>query len=94
MEPVQIWPPRELVKVYQNLGVSQRLGLHGRPPRPIGALGTSKVGVKLLFLFIFYSSSIKFVYILLCVYRGMFVPFIVFILSFEEVIRNIHKIVY
>lgn len=43
VEPVQIWPPRELVKVYQNLGVSEKLGLQGRPTRPIGALGTSKV---------------------------------------------------
>lgn len=43
VEPVQIWPPRELVKVYQNLGVSEKLGLRGRPTRPIGALGTSKV---------------------------------------------------
>ncbi|KAK4321576.1 hypothetical protein Pmani_007646 [Petrolisthes manimaculis] len=43
VEPVQIWPPRELVKVYQNLGVSEKLGLRGRPTRPIGALGTSKI---------------------------------------------------
>ncbi|MPC71468.1 putative phosphorylase b kinase regulatory subunit beta [Portunus trituberculatus] len=43
VEPVQIWPPRELVKVYQNLGVSEKLGLQGRPTRPIGALGTSKI---------------------------------------------------
>ncbi|XP_050711765.1 probable phosphorylase b kinase regulatory subunit beta isoform X2 [Eriocheir sinensis] len=43
VEPVQIWPPRELVKIYQNLGVSEKLGLQGRPTRPIGALGTSKI---------------------------------------------------
>ncbi|XP_042207580.1 probable phosphorylase b kinase regulatory subunit beta isoform X3 [Homarus americanus] len=43
VEPVQIWPPKELVKVYQNLGVSEKLGLGGRPTRPIGALGTSKI---------------------------------------------------
>lgn len=43
VEPVQIWPPRELVKVYEYLGVNKKLGLTGRPPRPIGALGTSKV---------------------------------------------------
>ncbi|XP_071549609.1 probable phosphorylase b kinase regulatory subunit beta isoform X2 [Panulirus ornatus] len=43
VEPVQIWPPKELVRVYQNLGVSEKLGLKGRPPRPIGALGTSKI---------------------------------------------------
>lgn len=27
VEPVQIWPPRELVKVYEHLGYSKRLGL-------------------------------------------------------------------
>ena len=43
VEPVQIWPPSQLVKVYEQLGVSKKLGLKGRPPRPIGALGTSKV---------------------------------------------------
>ncbi|CAL4083790.1 unnamed protein product, partial [Meganyctiphanes norvegica] len=43
VEPVQIWPPKELVKIYQNLGVSEKLGLRGRPTRPIGALGTSKI---------------------------------------------------
>ena len=66
VEPVQIWPPKELVKVYEHLGVSKRLGLkvfsflltldanfcmirydyfsyQGRPTRPIGALGTSKI---------------------------------------------------
>ncbi|XP_047741057.1 probable phosphorylase b kinase regulatory subunit beta isoform X3 [Hyalella azteca] len=43
VEPVQIWPPKELVKVYCNLGLNKKLGLNGRPMRPIGALGTSKV---------------------------------------------------
>lgn len=43
VEPVQIWPPKELVKVYKNLGVSEKLGLKGRPLRPVGALGTSKI---------------------------------------------------
>ncbi|GBM73157.1 putative phosphorylase b kinase regulatory subunit beta, partial [Araneus ventricosus] len=42
VEPVQIWSPSQLVKVYEYLGVSKKLGLKGRPPRPIGALGTSK----------------------------------------------------
>ena len=27
VEPVQIWPPKELVKVYEHLGLSKRLGL-------------------------------------------------------------------
>lgn len=43
VEPVQIWAPRELVKVYEYLGVNDKLGLKGRPPRPVGTLGTSKV---------------------------------------------------
>ncbi|KAF2352247.1 Glycoside hydrolase family 15/Phosphorylase b kinase regulatory chain family [Trinorchestia longiramus] len=43
VEPVQIWPPKELVKVYCHLGLNKKLGLNGRPTRPIGALGTSKV---------------------------------------------------
>ncbi|XP_039260321.2 phosphorylase b kinase regulatory subunit beta-like [Styela clava] len=43
VEPVQIWPSQELVKVYEHLGVLPNLGLSGRPKRPIGALGTSKV---------------------------------------------------
>ncbi|XP_021927743.1 probable phosphorylase b kinase regulatory subunit beta isoform X5 [Zootermopsis nevadensis] len=43
VEPVQIWSSRELVKVYKQLGVNSKLCLNGRPVRPIGALGTSKV---------------------------------------------------
>ncbi|CAG0883524.1 unnamed protein product [Cyprideis torosa] len=43
IEPVQIWSPSELVKVYKFLGVDEALGLTGRPGRPIGSLGTSKV---------------------------------------------------
>ena len=43
VEPVQIWSSRELVKVYRQLGVNSKLGLNGRPARPFGALGTSKV---------------------------------------------------
>lgn len=30
VEPVQIWPPKELVKVYEHLGLSKRLGLEVR----------------------------------------------------------------
>jgi phosphorylase kinase alpha/beta subunit len=45
VEPVQIWSSRELVKVYKQLGVNSKLSLNGRPVRPIGALGTSKVGI-------------------------------------------------
>ncbi|KAI8491844.1 hypothetical protein Bbelb_302170 [Branchiostoma belcheri] len=43
VEPIQIWPPGELVKVYEFLGVNKKLGLTGRPPRPVGSLGTSKI---------------------------------------------------
>lgn len=43
VEPVQIWSPSQLIKVYEYLGVNEKLGLKGRPSRPIGALGTSKL---------------------------------------------------
>nr|XP_002732441.1 PREDICTED: phosphorylase b kinase regulatory subunit beta-like [Saccoglossus kowalevskii] len=42
-EPYEIWPPNELVRAFENLGVNTKLGLSGRPPRPIGSLGTSKL---------------------------------------------------
>ncbi|XP_039227671.1 probable phosphorylase b kinase regulatory subunit beta isoform X2 [Drosophila yakuba] len=43
VEPVQIWSSTELIKVYQHLGVNNKVGLSGRPSRPVGSLGTSKV---------------------------------------------------
>ena len=43
VEPIQIWPPCELAKAYEQLGVNHKLGLSGRPPRPVGGLGTAKV---------------------------------------------------
>ncbi|XP_037960630.1 probable phosphorylase b kinase regulatory subunit beta isoform X2 [Teleopsis dalmanni] len=43
VEPVQIWSSTELIKVYQHLGVNNKVALSGRPPRPVGSLGTSKV---------------------------------------------------
>ncbi|XP_038067424.1 phosphorylase b kinase regulatory subunit beta-like [Patiria miniata] len=43
VEPIQIWPPNELIKAYQFLGHNDKLGLTGRPPRPVGSLGTSKI---------------------------------------------------
>lgn len=43
VEPVQIWSSAQLVRVYEYLGVNEKLGLKGRPSRPIGALGTSKL---------------------------------------------------
>lgn len=45
VEPVQIWSSRQLEEVYQNLGVNRKIGLKGRPMRPVGALGTSKVNL-------------------------------------------------
>ncbi|XP_055539844.1 probable phosphorylase b kinase regulatory subunit beta isoform X3 [Wyeomyia smithii] len=43
VEPVQIWSSTQLIHVYQQLGVNDKIGLTGRPPRPVGSLGTSKV---------------------------------------------------
>lgn len=43
VEPVQIWSSTQLVKVYESLGVNRKLKLSGRPVRPVGSLGTSKV---------------------------------------------------
>ncbi|XP_021703550.1 probable phosphorylase b kinase regulatory subunit beta isoform X5 [Aedes aegypti] len=43
VEPVQIWSSNQLINVYQQLGVNDKIGLTGRPPRPVGSLGTSKV---------------------------------------------------
>ncbi|KAI4464851.1 phosphorylase b kinase regulatory subunit [Holotrichia oblita] len=43
VEPVQIWSSTQLVKVYENLGINEKLKLKGRPGRPIGSLGTSKI---------------------------------------------------
>lgn len=43
VEPVQIWSSTQLIQVYQMLGINEKLQLSGRPPRPIGSLGTSKV---------------------------------------------------
>ncbi|NXG60139.1 KPBB kinase, partial [Hemiprocne comata] len=43
VEPIQIWAQKELVKAYFHLGVNDKLGLSGRPDRPMGCLGTSKI---------------------------------------------------
>ena len=45
VEPIQIWSQWEMVKVLQQLGQNQKLMLSGRPPRPIGVLGTCKVHI-------------------------------------------------
>ena len=44
VEPVQIWPPGELVRLLTSMGKSTKLGLNGRPARPVG---------RIVFLFIF-----------------------------------------
>uniref|UniRef100_A0A8C5FGI6 Phosphorylase b kinase regulatory subunit n=1 Tax=Gadus morhua TaxID=8049 RepID=A0A8C5FGI6_GADMO len=43
VEPIQIWPQKELVKAYRFLAVNQKLGLSGRPERPVGCIGTCKI---------------------------------------------------
>ncbi|KAI4889121.1 hypothetical protein NFI96_014259 [Prochilodus magdalenae] len=54
VEPIQIWPQKELVKcivnvnfpfidkAYRFLAVNKKLGLSGRPERPVGCIGTCK----------------------------------------------------
>ncbi len=36
------------MQVYHRLGENEKLGLSGRPNRPIGALGTSRVSLVLI----------------------------------------------
>nr|XP_023411445.1 phosphorylase b kinase regulatory subunit beta isoform X4 [Loxodonta africana] len=48
VEPIQIWPQQELVRAYFHLGVNEKLGLSGRPDRPIGCLGTSKNALQFI----------------------------------------------
>ncbi|KAH9639892.1 hypothetical protein HF086_015743 [Spodoptera exigua] len=43
VEPVQVCSSTQLVHVYRELGVCPKLKLTGRPIRPIGSLGTSKI---------------------------------------------------
>ncbi|XP_056134262.1 phosphorylase b kinase regulatory subunit beta isoform X2 [Lampris incognitus] len=43
VEPIQIWPQRELVKAYQFLAINKKLGLSGRPNRPVGCIGACKI---------------------------------------------------
>ncbi|KAM4596879.1 phosphorylase b kinase regulatory subunit beta isoform 2-T2 [Fundulus diaphanus] len=43
VEPIQIWPQKELVKAYRFLAVNKKLGLNGRPDRPVGCIGTCKI---------------------------------------------------
>ncbi|CAH1778896.1 unnamed protein product [Owenia fusiformis] len=43
VEPIEIWSPNNMTKAYEYLGVNKKLGLTGRPARPIGGLGTAKI---------------------------------------------------
>ncbi|XP_074522120.1 phosphorylase b kinase regulatory subunit beta isoform X1 [Halichoeres trimaculatus] len=43
VEPIQIWPQKELVKAYRFLAINEKLGLSGRPERPVGCIGTCKI---------------------------------------------------
>ncbi|XP_045512466.1 probable phosphorylase b kinase regulatory subunit beta isoform X2 [Pieris brassicae] len=43
VEPVQVCSSTQLVHVYRELGVCAKLKLTGRPIRPVGSLGTSKI---------------------------------------------------
>ncbi|XP_040919782.1 phosphorylase b kinase regulatory subunit beta isoform X2 [Toxotes jaculatrix] len=43
VEPIQIWPQKELVKAYRFLASNKKLGLSGRPERPVGCIGTCKI---------------------------------------------------
>ncbi|VDN14365.1 unnamed protein product [Dibothriocephalus latus] len=42
MEPLKLWPPHLIVRACSFMGLSNRLHLTGRPPRPLGAIGSSK----------------------------------------------------
>lgn len=43
VEPIQVCLPNQLRDLYCSLGRNSKLGLTGRPPRPIGALSTCKI---------------------------------------------------
>lgn len=43
VEPIVVWPTQELQKAFAIVGEDTRLGLTGRPKRPIGVLGSSNV---------------------------------------------------
>lgn len=43
VKPISVRPPSSLVDVYSGLGMNEKLGLSGRPNRPIGTLGTCRI---------------------------------------------------
>ncbi|XP_035376622.1 phosphorylase b kinase regulatory subunit beta isoform X2 [Electrophorus electricus] len=43
VEPIQIWPQQSCVRAYRFLAMNKKLGLSGRPERPVGCIGTCKI---------------------------------------------------
>ncbi|VDO07627.1 unnamed protein product [Rodentolepis nana] len=64
IEPLKLWPPVTLVKASTFMGFNKRLGLRGRPPRPLGCLGASNVSgsTVLVFPHLFEDQSFYFSY--------------------------------
>ncbi|CDI98216.1 phosphorylase b kinase regulatory [Echinococcus multilocularis] len=67
IEPLKLWPPATIVKAFAFMGFNKRLGLKGRPPRPLGCLGTSKFyrvcgSTVLVFSHLFEDESFYFGY--------------------------------
>ncbi|VDL11713.1 unnamed protein product [Hymenolepis diminuta] len=67
IEPLKLWPPGTLVKASAFMGFNRRLGLKGRPPRPLGCLGASKYyrvsgSTVLVFPHLFEDQSFYFSY--------------------------------
>ncbi|KAL5467658.1 hypothetical protein EMCRGX_G031920 [Ephydatia muelleri] len=58
VEPIKIRSPADiLMKVFSHIGENRKLGLSGRPNRPIGALATSKVYRVFGHTMIFYPTD-------------------------------------
>ncbi|CAB4061491.1 unnamed protein product [Lepeophtheirus salmonis] len=61
IEPIQIWSHSNITKIYSYLGENRKLNLSGRPNRPIGILGSSKVykinGITALCYPLIFSAS-------------------------------------
>jgi phosphorylase kinase alpha/beta subunit len=43
IQPITICRPSQLREVYTHLGANTKLGLSGRPPRPVGTMGTCRL---------------------------------------------------